>query len=194
MTTSILIIVLCMLASARAQVVPFFKDIEFWMPSHLNCFTEDVLHIQRKHGVCHPYRSEGCNTTTNTCVLAKEVYTDRYNRTADNLVEFKFLQKPYVSTKVFVFDVTLNFNFATPYHPEGVLQLWKYILDSDSIFEFEFQEHEVRPVGPNNDESQMFSFKTYYSGTFVAVYWDHGGTKMGNPLPMYSQPILIPYL
>lgn len=177
--------ILALLAGAvLAQLTPSLIARDAFTPCRIKCNQPDTLNTTK----CDPNRSSGCNITTFRCTLADSI-------TGTNLTAqlITFTMTPYAElmpgSKDGKVRVNIIYTDARPFELSGDIQLWMLNAGTTNTYTFTGRQYEVNFVF--DATMQTYVFHGLAAGTYVAVYWDDGGTQQALGNPEISQKVQV---
>jgi hypothetical protein len=163
------------------------KNADQEAPRVISCPAPDiVIGPYINHTDCDE-RSDGCNSTTQQCILAQIL-----GYSFGNFMTFT----PYTwaSTMPGANDgkvrITISYTNVSIFPIKGLMQIWRYVQTQNliDIYEFAGRQDFYTSSGIGSRSSL---FHDLDGGIYKAVFWDWGGTRYGNGYPETSDAFTI---
>jgi len=185
-----LLLLLLLLSPLLASAFPIIlnhKDV--WQPKRSRCINNAPAY--NRCGV----RSSGCNEDTGNCILSPFIGYGVNNTNFMNIGFFRFPEL-WPGKSDGMLKTELTFLLPSALNFQGYVQLWAYSETVNSLDLYEYTRKSYYIYDPNALDSDGLPWHVYFnnlvSGTYVAVYWDTGGTRYGLGLPEMSGPLSFP--
>jgi hypothetical protein len=159
-----------------------------YAPRIATCVTPDTYNGPFVNVTQCGFRSDGCNTTTNFCVLAQILGYSVTPTFIDIQVTAYAATMPGESDGALT--VTISYYNQSIFAPEGILQIWGSQTTVAGVDVYQFANREVYLIN-SILTPQTFNFWDLPAQKYIAVFWDWGGTRYGNGNPESSLPVYV---
>ena len=184
----IVILLLTFFTFVYNQLLPILIGKDVYEPGIGQCTQEDIRTNVSYSTQCSYFRSDGCDISNFRCILAGSL--SNVNGSAQ-LINFNVI--PYAALWPGLNDgkliINVQYTDGRPFELQGVLQLWQMQPQHGNAYGYANRVWEVTYAAFVNQQTYMFNGLT--SGTYVATYFDNGGSRNGEGNPEFSQVIVL---
>jgi hypothetical protein len=170
------------------------EEVQLYQPPITQCVNPDIMSGPTIVFTECGTRSEGCIYTNLNCKLSTGLgYTLNPNFMSITPILMSALDPVTQDAKI---NFTISYATQSIFSVQGVMQLWQFsnIDPISGVNNYVFANRQMyinQPIPATPGQYPIYTFNDLYSGKYVLVYWDNGGTVYGTGAPEMSDPFNV---